>query len=47
MWQHTMQYEVLQISAAVTLCAQPTVFETATQRPAEAGGGQNTVAKSA
>jgi hypothetical protein len=47
MWQHTMQYEVLQISAAVTLCAQPTVFETATQRPAGAGGGQNTVAKSA
>jgi hypothetical protein len=47
MWQHTMQYEVLQISAAVALCAQPTVFETATQRPAEAGGGQNTVAKSA
>ena len=46
-WQHTMQYEVLQISAAVTLCAQPTVFETATERPAGAGGGQNVVAKSA
>lgn len=46
-WQHTMQYEVLQISAAVTLCAQPTVFETATERPSGAGGGQGFVAKSA
>jgi hypothetical protein len=47
MWQHTMQYEVLQISAAVTLCAQPTVFETPTERTGGVGGGQNLVAKSA
>ncbi len=47
MWQHTMQYEVLQISAAVTLCAQPTVFETATERPNGAAGGRNVVARSA
>lgn len=47
MWQHTMQYEVLQISAAVTLCAQPAVFETATERPGGAAGGQNVVARSA
>jgi hypothetical protein len=47
MWQHSMQYEVLQISAAVTLCAQPTVFETPTERTGGVGGGQNLVAKSA
>ena len=47
MWQHTMQYEVLQISAAVTLCAQPTVFGTPTERTGGVGGGQNLVAKSA
>src|SRR5271156_552074 len=47
MWQHTMQYEVLQISAAVTLCAQPTVFETPTERSAGVGGGHNLVTKSA
>jgi hypothetical protein len=34
-WQNGMQYEVLQISEAVTLCAQPAVFETAAaERPA-------------
>jgi hypothetical protein len=49
MGQHTMQYEVLQFSAAVTLCAQPTVFETAAERPATTASSsrQSLVAKSA
>jgi hypothetical protein len=49
-WQNGMQYEVLQISEAVTLCAQPAVFEQAApERPAAAGSpsGQSLVAKSA
>jgi hypothetical protein len=33
-----MRYEVLQFSAAVTLCILPTVFKTATERPVGAGG---------
>jgi hypothetical protein len=49
-WQNGLQYEVLQISEAVTLCAQPAMFEQAApERPAAAGSpsGQNLVAKSA
>jgi hypothetical protein len=46
-WQNAMQYEVLQISEAVTLCAQPAVFETAAERPAAAPSGASLVAKSA
>jgi hypothetical protein len=49
-WQNGMQYEVLQISEAVTLCAQPAVFETpAAERPAASAppGGQSLLAKSA
>jgi hypothetical protein len=49
-WQNGMQYEVLQISEAVTLCAQPAVFEpAAAERPAASGSpsGQSLVAKSA
>ena len=45
-WQNAMQYEVLQISEAVTLCAQPAVFEPAGERPA-APSSANLVAKSA
>ncbi len=48
-WQNAMQYEVLQISEAVTLCAQPAVFESpAAERPAAvAPGSASLVAKSA
>src|SRR5271170_5599264 len=48
-WQNAMQYEVLQISEAVTLCAQPAVFEpAAAERPAAAApSSQSLVAKSA
>jgi hypothetical protein len=48
-WQNGLQFEVLQISEAVTLCAQPAVFETpAAERPAAAApSGANLVAKSA
>ena len=45
-WQSAMQHEVLQISEAVTLCAQPAVYESSNEQPA-AGGGQSLVAKSA
>ena len=44
-WQTAMQQEVLQISEAVTLCAQPAVFESSHEQAA--GGGQGLVAKSA
>jgi hypothetical protein len=46
-WQSGMQFEVLRISEAVTLCAQPAVFETPAEQPAAAVGGQSLVAKSA
>jgi hypothetical protein len=47
-WQSAMQFEVLQISDAVALCAQPAVFETpAAERPAGAPSGASLVAKSA
>jgi hypothetical protein len=48
-WQNAMQYEVLQISEAVTLCAQPAVLETAAaERPAVAApSSASLVAKSA
>jgi hypothetical protein len=49
-WQNGMQYEVLQISEAVTLCAQPAVFEpAAAERPAASAssGSQSLVTKSA
>jgi hypothetical protein len=45
-WQTAMQHEVLQISEAVTLCAQPAVYETSSEQPA-GSGGQGLVAKSA
>jgi hypothetical protein len=45
-WQNAMQQEVLRISEAVTLCAQPAVFESATAQAATAGG-QSLVAKTA
>jgi hypothetical protein len=41
-----MQYEVLQISEAVTLYAQPALFEPTGERPA-APNSANLVAKSA
>jgi hypothetical protein len=44
-WQTAMQHEVLQISAAVTLCAQPAMYESANEQVAE-GGGQSLAAKS-
>jgi hypothetical protein len=44
-WQTAMQHEVLQISEAVTLCAQPAVYESSIEQAA--GGGQGLVAKSA
>ena len=49
-WQSGMQFEVLQISEVVTLCAQPAVFETPAAEGAGAAGapsGQSLVAKSA
>jgi hypothetical protein len=45
-WQTAMQHEVLRISEAVTLCAQPAVYESSNEQPA-AGGDQSLVAKSA
>ena len=45
-WQNAMPYGVLQISEALTLCAQPAVFEPAGERPA-APNSANLVAKSA
>jgi hypothetical protein len=42
-WQTAMQHEVLQISEAVTLCAQPAVYESSIEQAA--GGGQGLVAK--
>jgi|SRR5580658_3605324 hypothetical protein len=44
-WQTAMQHEVLRISEAVTLCAQPAVYESSNKQAA--GGGQGLVAKSA
>ena len=44
--QNAMQFEVLQISEAVTLCAQPAVFEAAAERPGAAPSSQSLVAKS-
>jgi len=44
-WQTAMQHEVLQISEAVTLCAQPGVYESSNEQAA--GGGPSLVAKSA
>ena len=46
-WQSGMQFEVLQISEAVTLCAQPAVFESPAEQPAAVAGGHSLVAKSA
>ena len=46
-WQSAMQHEVLQISEAATLCAQPAVYESSNEQPASGGGGQSLVAKSA
>jgi hypothetical protein len=43
--QTAMQREVLPISEAVTLCAQPVVFESSNEQAA--GRGQGLVAKSA
>ncbi len=45
-WQTAMQHEVLRISEAVTLCAQPAVYESSNEQPA-GGGDQSLVAKSA
>jgi hypothetical protein len=45
-WQTAMQHEVLRISDAVTLCAQPAVLESPDGQPAP-NGGENLVAKSA
>jgi hypothetical protein len=45
-WQTAMQHEVLRISEAVTLCAQPAVYESSTAQPA-AGSNESLVAKSA
>ncbi len=45
-WQTAMQHEMLQISEAVTLCAQPAVYESSNEQAA-GGGGQGLVAKSA
>ena len=46
-WQSAMQHEVLQISEAATLCAQPAVYESSNEQPAAGGGGQSLTAKSA
>jgi len=45
-WQTAMQREVLRISEAVTLCAQPAMCESPAERPA-AGGSESLVSKSA
>ncbi len=45
-WQTAMQHEVSRISEAVTLCAQPAVYESSTAQPA-AGSDERLVAKSA
>src|SRR5271154_1695795 len=45
-WQTAMQHEVLRISEAVTLCAQPAVYESSNEQAA-GGGDQSLVAKSA
>jgi hypothetical protein len=45
-WQTAMQHEVLRISEAVTLCAQPAVCESPAELPA-AGSSESLVAKSA
>jgi hypothetical protein len=45
-WQTAMQHEVLRISEAVTLCAQPAVYESSSEQSA-AGGSESLVAKSA
>jgi len=45
-WQTAMQHEVLRISEAVTLCAQPAVYESSPAQPT-AGGNESLVAKSA
>jgi hypothetical protein len=45
-WQTAKQHEVLRISEAVTLCAQPAVCESPAERPA-AASSENLVAKSA
>jgi hypothetical protein len=44
-WQTAMQHEVLRISEAVTLCAQPAVYESSNERATV--GGQSLEAKSA
>jgi hypothetical protein len=45
-WQTAMQHEVLRISEAVTLCAQPAVCESPAEQPA-VGSCESLVAKSA
>jgi hypothetical protein len=45
-WQTAMQHEVLRISEAVTLCAQPAVYESSSEQPATTTS-QSLVAKSA
>jgi len=45
-WQTAMQHEVLRISEAVTLCAQPAVYESSPTQAA-AGSSESLVAKTA
>ncbi|HEY4950531.1 MAG TPA: hypothetical protein VIH88_09375 [Candidatus Acidoferrales bacterium] len=42
-----MQHEVLRISEAVTLCAQPAVYESSTEQPAKTSTSESLVAKTA
>ena len=46
-WRTAMQHEVLRISEAVTLCAQPAVFESSAEQPATTTTTQSLVAKTA
>lgn len=46
-WQTAMQHEVLRISEAVTLCAQPAVYESSTEQPAATTTSHSLVAKTA
>jgi hypothetical protein len=47
-WPPAMQHEVLRISEAVTLCAQPAVYESSTEeQPATTTTSESLVAKTA
>jgi hypothetical protein len=46
-WQTAMQHEVLRISEAVMLCAQPAVYESSAEQPATTTTSQSLVAKTA